>query len=181
MGLKEKKKVKIMVGIIILIIVIIVIFINMGNKEDISEQVEHTVVESLYEDNMENKATEVIKITKNDSVENVSDKVLLYLIFGQLKKDKKLNSDISIEDYKEAALKIMDEEYIPEEFEYVYEGYKYTLKKDITRKKANVDKNYVTKIFGYSGNENLEVDVMAGYVKDNKVYDLNDKEIGIYK
>ena len=28
--------------------------------------------------------------------------------------------------------------------------------------------------------DNLEVDVMAGYVKDGKVYDLNDNEIGTY-
>ena len=181
MDLKGKRKIKIIIGIVILIIIaLIIIFMTKGNKEVSNEPVKHTVVEKLYEDNMENTSTEVIKITKNDDIENVDDKVLLYLIFGQLKKDKKINSNISKEDYKEAALKIMDEEYIPQEFEYIYEGYKYTLKENITRKKAKTDKNYVTKIFGYSGNENLEVDTMAGYIKDNKVYDLNDKEIGIY-
>ena len=172
---------RVIIGIVILIIIaLIIIFMTKGNKEVSNEPVKHTVVEKLYEDNMEKTSTEVIKITKSDDIENVDDKILLYLIFGQLKKDKKINSNISKEDYKEAALKIMDEEYIPQEFEYIYEGYKYTLKENITRKKAKTDKNYVTKIFGYSGNENLEVDIMAGYIKDNKVYDLNDKEIGIY-
>ena len=172
---------RVIIGIVILIIIaLIIIFMTKGNKEVSNEPVKHTVVEKLYEDNMENTSTEVIKITKNDDIESVDDKVLLYLIFGQLKKDKKINSNISKEDYKEAALKIMDEEYIPQEFEYIYEGYKYTLKENITRKKAKTDKNYVTKIFGYSGNEKLEVDIMAGYIKDNKVYDLNDKEIGTY-
>lgn len=172
---------RVIIGIVILIIIaLIIIFMTKGNKEVSNEPVKHTVVEKLYEDNMENTSTEVIKITKNDDIESVDDKVLLYLIFGQLKKDKKISSNISKEDYKEAALKIMDEEYIPQEFEYIYEGYKYTLKENITRKKAKTDKNYVTKIFGYSGNEKLEVDIMAGYIKDNKVYDLNDKEIGTY-
>ena len=181
MDLKRKRKIKIIIGIVILIIIaLIIIFMTNGNKEVSNEPVKHTVVEKLYEDNMENTSTEVIKITKNDDIESVDDKVLLYLIFGQLKKDKKISSNISIEDYKEAALKIMDEGYIPQEFEYIYEGYKYTLKENITRKKAKTDKNYVTKIFGYSGNEKLEVDIMAGYIKDNKVYDLNDKEIGTY-
>ena len=70
---------------------------------------------------------------------------------------------------------------IPNEFEFIFEGYKYSLKDDeITRGKANCEENYVTKLYGYSGTDNLEVDVMAGYVKDGKVYDLNDNEIGTY-
>ena len=179
---KKKIDIKIILCGLALVIIVTTLFIKFTNneKEKDNAPVNHKIVEKLYEDNMENTSTEVIKITKNDDIENVDDKILLYLIFGQLKKDKKINSNISKEDYKEAALKIMDEEYIPQEFEYIYEGYKYTLKENITRKKAKTDKNYVTKIFGYSGSENLEVDIMAGYIKDNKVYDLNDKEIGTY-
>ena len=41
-------------------------------------------------------------------------------------------------------------------------------------------KNYVTKLYGYSGTDKLELDVMAGYVENGKVYDLNDNEIGTY-
>ena len=47
-------------------------------------------------------------------------------------------------------------------------------------KEVNCEENYVSKLYGYSGVNDLEVDVMAGYVKDGKVYDLNDKEIGTY-
>ena len=179
---KKKINIKIILCGLALVIIVTTLFIKFTNneKEKDNAPVNHKIVEKLYEDNMENTSTEVIKITKNADIKNVDDKILLYLIFGQLKKDKKISSNISKEDYKEAALKIMDEEYIPQEFEYIYEGYKYTLKENITRKKAKTDKNYVTKIFGYSGSENLEVDIMAGYIKDNKVYDLNDKEIGTY-
>ena len=174
-------KKKIIIGIIIVIIVIgIIIFMNKENKELSNEPVKYNVVEKLHEDNIASNCTEVTNITENQNVKDIDDKVLLYLIFGQLKKDKKLSSNISVDDYKNSALKIMDKEYIPKEFEYTYGGYKYTLKDNIKREKATCDKNYVTKIYGYSGNENLKVDIMAGYIKDNKVYDLNDKEIGTY-
>ena len=111
----------------------------------------------------------------------VDDKVLLHLIFGQMKKDKVLADTISMDDYKISARKIMDEENIPTNIDYTFEGYKYTLDgDDIVRSKAKCEKNYVSKLYGYSGVNNLVVDVMAGYVKDGKVYDLNDKEIGTY-
>ena len=176
---KKKIDIKIILCGLALIIIVTTLFIKFTNskKEKDNAPVNHKIVEKLYEDNMENTSTEVIKITKNDDIENVDDKVLLYLIFGQLKKDKKISSNISIEDYKEAALKIIDEEYIPQEFEFIFEGYKYSLKNNkITRGKTNCEENYVTKLYGYSGTDNLEVDVMAGYVKDGKVYDLNDNE-----
>ena len=63
----------------------------------------------------------------------------------------------------------------------MYGDYKYNLKDNkITRKKFSFKENYVTKLYGYSGTDKLEVDVMAGYVKEGKVYDLKDNEIGIY-
>ncbi len=175
-----KRKIIICIVIIVIIFITIFIVINKNNKKTSNKPVKYTVVEKLYEDNMNNKCTEVINITKAQNVEDIDDKVLLYLIFGQLKKDKKLSSNISIDDYKTSALKIIDEEYIPEKFEYVYEGYKYTLKDNITREKTTCDKSYVTKIYGYSGSDNLTINIMAGYVKDNKVYDLNNQEIGTY-
>ena len=179
---KKKIDIKIILCGLALIIIVTTLFIKFTNskKEKDNAPVNHKIVENLYEDNNESNCTEVIKITQNIEVSNVNDKVLLYLIFGQMKKDEVIEDTISIDDYRTSALKIMDEEYIPQKFEYIYEGYKYTLKENITRKKAKTDKNYVTKIFGYSGTDNLEVDVMAGYVKDGKVYDLNDNEIGTY-
>ena len=98
-----------------------------------------------------------------------------------MKKDEILADTISVDDYRDSALKIMDEENIPSNIDYTFEGYKYTLDGDnIKRSKASCEENYVSKLYGYSGVNDLEVDVMAGYVKDGKVYDLNDKEIGTY-
>ena len=183
MDLKEKKKmsVKIILSLIVVILIVVALFIAFSKKGDKEGIVNHKVVEELYSDHVDETCTEVIKITKNTEVANVNDKVLLYLIFGQMKNDKVLSSAISLDDYKASAQKVVDNEYIPLKFDYVFEGYRYSMNGNkITRKKASCDKNYVTKLYGYSGDNNLEVDVMAGYIEDGKVYNLNDEEIGTY-
>ena len=184
MNSKEKKKinVKIILSLIALLLVVIALFIAFSKKaEEETEPVDHNIVEKLYEDHADEKCTEVINIKENSDINNVDDKVLLHLIFGQMKKDKVLTDTISMDDYRTSALKIMDEEYIPTNVNYIFEGYKYTLDGDnIKRSKTTCEENYVSKLYGYSGVNDLEVDVMAGYVKDGKVYDLNGKEIGTY-
>ena len=184
MDSKEKKKinVKIILSLIALLIIVIALFIAFSKKaEEETEPVDHNIVEKLYEDHADEKCTEVINIKENSDINNVDDKVLLHLIFGQMKKDKVLTDTISMDDYRTSALKIMDEEYIPTNVNYIFEGYKYTLDGDnIKRSKTTCEENYVSKLYGYSGVNDLEVDVMAGYVKDGKVYDLNGKEIGTY-
>ena len=184
MGSKEKKimSVKIILCVVLFVIVIVSLFILM-DKGDIKDNspVNHKVVEKLYENHGDNKCTEVIKINNNLGISEIDDKVLLYLIFGQMKNDSVLSDSISLEDYKSSALKVIDEEYIPLNFKYVFEGYQYSLNdNEITRENSSCTKNYVTKLYGYSGTDKLELDVMAGYVENGKVYDLNDNEIGTY-
>ncbi len=184
MGSKEKKimSVKIILCVVLFVIVIVSLFILM-DKGDIKDNspVNHKTVEKLYENHSDNKCTEVIKINNNLGISEIDDKVLLYLIFGQMKNDSVLSDSISLEDYKSSALKVIDEEYIPLNFKYVFEGYQYSLNDNkITRENSSCTKNYVTKLYGYSGTDKLELDVMAGYVENGKVYDLNDNEIGTY-
>lgn len=184
MDSKRKKKinVKIVLSLISLLLVVIALFIVFLQKdEEKSGPVDYNIVEGLYEDHADENCTEVINIMENSDVSNADEKVLLHLIFGQMKKDEILADTISVDDYRDSALKIMDKENIPSNINYTFEGYKYTLDGDnITRSKASCEENYVSKLYGYSGVNDLEVDVMAGYVKDGKVYDLNDKEIGTY-
>ena len=179
---KKKMNVKIILSLIALLLVVIGLFIAFSQRaEEESGLVNHNVVEGLYEDHADENCTEVINITENSDVSNADDKVLLHLIFGQMKKDEILADTISVDDYRDSARKIMDEENVPSNIDYTFEGYKYTLDGDnIKRSKASCEENYVSKLFGYSGVNNLEVDIMAGYVKNGKVYDLNDKEIGTY-
>ena len=101
-----------------------------------------------------------------------------------MKKDKVLGNEIAKEDYVKSAEKILKNEDIPEAFDhYVYEGYAYELSGEkLTREKAECDsKKYVSKLYGYSNNEEtLTLNVKAGYIENEKVYDLNGKEIGNY-
>ena len=184
MGSKEKKimSVKIILCVVLFVIVIVSLFILMdkGGIKD-NSPVNHKVVEKLYENHGDNKCTEVIKINNNLGISEIDDKVLLYLIFGQMKNDSVLSDSISLDDYKSSALKVIDDEYIPLNFKYVFEGYQYSLNGNkITRENSSCTRNYVTKLYGYSGTDKLELDVMAGYVENGKVYDLNDNEIGTY-
>lgn len=185
MGLRKKKKmiVKVVLCVVVIVLIVIALFLVFTKKDENDEMkvVEHTVVEGLYADSSANKCTEIVKITGDADVSSMDDKVILYLIFGMMKKDDILTDNISFDDYKEEALKVVGEDDIPLEFDYIFEGYKYTLDGDkITRSKTTIDENYVTKLYGYSGSDKLTVYVMAGYVKNDKVYDLNNQEIGFY-
>ena len=124
MNLKEKKKmnVKIILCVVALLLVVIGLFIAFTQKADEeSGPVHYKVVEDLYEDHVDDNCTEVIKITKNGDVSSTDDKVLLHLIFGQMKKDEILADTISVDDYRDSALKIMDEENIPSNIDYTFE------------------------------------------------------------
>ena len=101
-----------------------------------------------------------------------------------MKKDKVLENEIAKEDYVNSAEKILKNEDIPEAFDhYVYEGYTYQLKGEkLTREKAECDsKKYISKLYGYSNNEEtLTLNVKAGYIENNQVYDLNGTALGAY-
>ena len=184
MDLKEKKKMNVKVILCVIAFILIVIALVWAFTQKPEEEmgvVEHTVVEGLYEDAAGDNCTEIVKVTEEEDASNVDDKVLLYLIFGMMKKDKILADTISLNDYKDEALKVVDKDAIPLQFDYIFEGYKYSLKDDeITRSKASCEENYVTKLYGYSGSNELTVYAKAGYVKDDIVYDLSDKKLGAY-
>lgn len=186
----DKKRVGIIAGIIIILILVIglVIYsfvINKTEEKTESTTVKHETVEKLYKEQDGETCTEVNIVSHNTKASETDDKVLLYLIFGQMKKDKVLGNEITKDDYIKSAEKILKNEDIPEAFEdYVYEGYAYELDGDqLTRKKVKCDsKKYVSKLYGYSNNEEtLTLNVKAGYIENNQVYDLNGKEIGTYQ
>lgn len=186
----DKKRVGIIAGIIIILILVIglVIYsfvINKTEEKTESTTVKHETVEKLYKEQDGETCTEVNIVSHNTKASETDDKVLLYLIFGQMKKDKVLGNEITKDDYIKSAEKILKNEDIPEAFEdYVYEGYAYELDGDqLTRKKVKCDsKKYVSKLYGYSNNEEtLTLNVKAGYIENETLYDLNGKEIGTYQ
>lgn len=174
--MEKNKKIAIVLIIIIILIPLLFILKKGDNpKQDVSVVSKSKVVK-LYK-NTDNKCTDIIPdATKNE-------KLLLYLSFNQMKKDKVLSDKINYEDYLNSSRKVLKEEDIPKTFDnYLFEGYTYTLKENkITRKEKGCDKKFVSKMYGYTSKDNyLYVDVINGYILDNKVYDYKNNELGDY-
>ena len=172
--LNNKKKLILFVGILIIIIVIVLIIVfNNQDKEEKIEIVNYKDAEKLYQTS-DNKCTDITD--ENDSL-------LLYLIFSNMDKDNKLSDNISYDEYENTAKTILKTDDIPQTINnYLYDGYSYTLNNDeIIREKSECEEKYVSKIYGYSNNnDTLSLYISSGYVKEGKVYNLSDVEIGNY-
>ena len=172
--LNNKKKLILFVGILIIIIVIVLIIVfNNQDKEEKIKIVNYKEAEKLYQES-NNKCTDI---------QDENDSLLLYLIFSKLDKDNKLSDNISYDEYENAAKTILKTDDIPQTINnYLYDSYSYTLNNDeITRKKTECEEKYVSKIYGYSNDNNtLSLYISSGYVKEGKVYNLEGIEIGNY-
>ena len=173
--MKSKKRIILFVGILIIIIIVIVLIIVFNNqdKEEKIEIVNYKDAEKLYQTS-DNKCTDITD--ENDSL-------LLYLIFSNMDKDNKLSDNISYDEYENTAKTILKTDDIPQTINnYLYDGYSYTLNNgEIIREKSECEEGYVSKIYGYSNNnDTLSLYISSGYVKDGKVYNLSGDEIGEY-
>ena len=172
--LNNKKKLIIFIGIlIIIIIVVLIIVLNNQNKEEKIKIVNYKEAEKLYQES-NNKCTDI---------QDENDSLLLYLIFSKLDKESKLSDSIPYDEYENIAKTILKTDDIPKNINnYLYDSYSYTLNNDeITREKTECTEKYVSKIYGYSNDNNtLSLYISSGYVKEEKVYNLEDIEIGDY-
>ena len=172
--LNNKKKLIIFIGIlIIIIIVVLIIVLNNQNKEEKIKIVNYKEAEKLYQES-NNKCT---------NIQDENDSLLLYLIFSKLDKESKLSDSIPYDEYENIAKTILKTDDIPSKINnYLYDGYSYTLEENkITRTKTECEEKYVSKIYGYSNDNNtLSLYISSGYVKDGKVYNLEGIEIGGY-
>ena len=172
--LNNKKKLIIFIGIlIIIIIVVLIIVLNNQNKEEKIKIVNYKEAEKLYQES-NNKCTDI---------QDENDSLLLYLIFSKLDKESKLSDSIPYDDYENIAKTILKTDDIPSKINnYLYDGYSYTLEENkITREKTECEEKYVSKIYGYSNDNNtLSLYISSGYIKNGKVYNLKGIEIGDY-
>ena len=173
--MKGKKKLILFIGILIIIIIIVVLIIIVLNNKDKEkiEIVNYKDAEKLYQES-NNKCTDTT---------DEKDSLILYLIFSKLDKDNKLSDNISYDEYENTAKTILKTNDIPKSINnYLYDGYSYTLEDNkITREKSECEEKYVSKIYGYSNNnDTLSLYISSGYVKDGKVYNLSGVEIGDY-
>ena len=175
LNISNKKKIILLISILVIIVIFLLIVIVFNNKEDKEkiEIVNYKEVEKLYQES-NNKCTDI---------QDENDSLLLYLIFSKLDKESKLTDSISYDEYENAAKTILKTDDIPSKINnYLYDGYSYTLEENkITREKTECTEKYVSKIYGYSNdNNNLNLYISSGYIKDGKVYNLEDIEIGNY-
>ncbi len=175
LNISNKKKIILLIALLVIIVVSLLIVILLTNKEDKDtiKIVNSKEVENLYQTS-NNKCTDTT---------DEKDSLILYLIFSKLDKDKKLTDNISYDEYENTAKTILKIDDIPAVINnYLYDGYSYTLDNDkITREKSECKEKYVSKIYGYSNNNNtLDLYISSGYVKDGKVYNFDNIEIGDY-
>ena len=183
--MNKKKVIIISLSLIIIAFIIYVFFFKKNEPVKVEKPaVKHETVENLYKTVKVNNCTEFTNYDKDTNVTEMTTESMLYLIFNQMKKDKVLKSSIEKQQYEVSAKKVFQTEIWPKEFKnYTYDGYSYSLNGDtINREKGECDSpKYVSKLYGYSTKkEALEVDVAVAYIKDNKVYNLNNEEIGDY-
>ena len=172
-SMKSKKKIILLISLFVIIVISLLIVIVFNNKEEKIKIVNYKEAESLYQES-NNKCTDI---------QDENDSLLLYLIFSKLDKESKLSDSIPYDEYENAAKTILKIDDIPSSINnYLYDGYSYTLEDNkITREKTECTEKYVSKIYGYSNdNDTLSLYISSGYVKEGKVYNLNGVEIGDY-
>ena len=175
LNISNKKRIILLISLLVIIVISLLIVIVFNNKEDKEKIkiVNYKEAEKLYQES-NNKCTDI---------QDENDSLLLYLIFSKLDKESKLSDSIPYDDYENIAKTILKTDDIPAKINnYLYDGYSYTLEENkITREKTDCEEKYVSKIYGYSNDNNtLSLYISSGYVKDGKVYNLEGIEIGDY-
>ena len=171
--MKSKKKIILLISLLVIIVISLLIVIVFNNKEEKIKIVNYKEAESLYQES-NNKCTDI---------QDENDSLLLYLIFSKLDKESKLSDSIPYDEYENIAKTILKTDDIPKNINnYLYDGYSYTLEENkITRTKTECEEKYVSKIYGYSNDNNtLSLYISSGYIKNGKVYNLSGVEIGDY-
>ena len=171
---KRRKIIILLISLLVIIVIslLIIVFNNKEDKEKI-KIVNYKEAEKLYQES-NNKCTDI---------QDENDSLLLYLIFSKLDKESKLSDSIPYDEYENIAKTILKTDDIPSKINnYLYDGYSYTLEENkITRTKTECEEKYVSKIYGYSNDNNtLSLYISSGYIKNGKVYNLEDIEIGGY-
>lgn len=178
MDLKKRRKViRILIPVSLITILTVVftttVLLQKQEKKEIS-RLDYKEVEKIYQNVTPDNCTDII---------DNEEKTMLFLIFGQMKRDKILSESISQKTFELETKKILNSDTNINVSGYTYEGYTYTSNgSEITRQKADCSsKSYVSKLYGYSiDNDNLYLAITSGYVENGIVYDLSGNEIGEY-
>lgn len=195
----ENKK-RIIMGLIVLLIVlgiIIVLLINKDRDKDplitdyqkIESVIPKEVLDIYNTIDIGNCSNVLIwRINDNEklTIKNMNENNIFNMVFKRLKLENKLNDEFNYSDYTNALSNIfgLENNYKIDFKDFDYDGYKYNISgSKIIRESSPClnEVNYISNLYGYSyNNDGLLVYVNVGILKDNIIYDLDNKEIGIY-
>ena len=119
-------------------------------------------------------------------INDINKNNLIDYLFSNLSKNDLLTDNIEEELFNKTEKKLFldSKNLINEIKDYNYNGYIYNYDKGmITRKKSecNSDIKNILHLYGYSHNKKeLSIDINVAYLKDGKLFDLNNHELGEY-
>ena len=167
--MKCKRRVVFWVVVILFIISFIMVWVVLSQKKTVTYQ----EVEKLYA-SIESNSCTYFSVFSNQTIDEMNEETILFLVFNQMKKDDILRDHITREDYVKSAKKIISQNKLPKAFSsFSFDGYVYQMNEDtITRKKDSCSpRQYVSKLYGYSHHDNqVEVDVRVGYMESDILY-----------
>lgn len=197
----DNKKKRIILGSVGLVFVVaIVVLAVILNKDDGKEpividydqidSVVPTEVQNIYNIiNIDNCKSALIWTVNNDeklTIKDMNSDSINNMVFKKLSLDNKLNDEFDYDEYKKVLSDVfgLENNYKIDFQNFNYNGYKYNIVNGkITREKSNCTNeiNYISNLYGYSyNNDGLLVYVNVGILNNNKVYDLDNKELGTY-
>ena len=185
---------------VLIIGLIFVIFMFLGNIKARKDPFSLNKIYSIYPKEVREIYSNMVSIDcngdlkfnieQNSGVVDIKDldkHNLLDYMFNYMEKNNILDVTSSIKTLENIENKLFYEKLnlSNEIHNYNYNGYVYNVNGNkIVKKKSNCVDNHikhVSLLYGYSYNEEkLSIDINVGYIKDDKIYDYNNKYLGDY-
>lgn len=186
--------------VIVIIILIILLIVVFKDNDDYEKKFSLNAIYDVYPEEVRKLYSNIVGANcfgdlKLDielgvgkvKVEDIKDNNKLDYLFSYIDKNSKLEDEMSKGIFEDAAklLYSKDINIISMIKDYQHLGYVYNVSGDnIVREEkecSDVQKQYVSHLYGYSYNENLlSVDVNIGYSSDGVLYDMADNKLGEY-
>lgn len=193
----DKKKAFILAGAVLLVGAIIAVIlltkddgkepivIDYGQIDSVVPAEVLTIYNTIDVDNCKNALIWDINNSEKLTIKGMKTDNINNMVFKKLSLDNKLADEFNYNDYKTALSSIfgLENDYKVDFSNFIYNGYKYNItgSKIVREESACVNGSNISNLYGYSySSDGLLVYVNVGILKDNKLYDLDNKELGSY-
>ena len=193
------KKENIILVSVIAVIIVVIILVAVFNKKDWDRKFALNKIYDVYPEDVKKLYSNMVEVSCSGdlylsinldvgkvSVGALDKEVLMNYMFSYLDKNSKLNG-LTMDTVRNTTKYLYDNEMDltnnVNNYKFIDNEYSVNDNK-ITSKKSecgDVDKKYVSDLFGYSYNEDeLSIDVNMGYLIGNTLYNLKDERLGTY-